>query len=239
MTEEYNPLRHSVVQAFLKADATQMYEADDFIDALLQAVRRELSRVYWNVHQEQLDDRNDWQFLDIPGFEYRRYYWDDCDCGAESPVHDAACAKLTEGPAWNKRRLDAISVPLDEYPPTEDEVANLQAAGLDGPAALDLLGRMGERIDLSREAVWRDQNPPPRCTCGADATWTPKTHHQPTCSPQLPNLRFGKVTVNWYKRMGRGMSVSVDWDERRWRQWFDDVLSALRAYERARCWWAR
>lgn len=130
MGKEYNPLEHSVVQAFLKPDGWQRYEADDFIEALLVGLKNELEICYWNWNQESLENRENWELLEVPGgFEYRRYYWGD----------------------------------------EEDES-----------------GR--------------------------------------------PNLKFGPVVVNWYKHLGRGMSINVDWNERQWREWFDEAMKAIRLY---------
>lgn len=131
MTKKYNPLNHSVVQACLKADGWQNFEADDFVEALVYGLKTELDRAYWNWHQEILDNRKDWQLLDIgEGFEYRRYYWGD-------------------------------------------------------------------------------------------------EEHE--CS--LPNLAFREVRINWYKHIGRGMSVNVDWDANRWRVWFDEAMKVIRLYD--------
>jgi hypothetical protein len=130
MSKEYNALDHSVVQALLKPDATQRYEADAFIEALLRGIVHELERVYWNWNQEQLNNREDWEFLEIPGFEYRRYCWTD-DPGE--------CAR--------------------------------------------------------------------------------------------PNMKFGAVIIDWYKYLGRGMSVNVDWSALQWKSWFNDVLKALSMYD--------
>ena len=131
MNKKYNPLEHSVVQALLKPDATHCYEVDDFVEALILGLYRELERCYWNWNQEGLEHRKDWQLLDVPGgFEYRRYYWGD-----------------------------------------EEE------------------------------------------NCG------------------LPNLKFGPVVINWYKRIGRGMSTNVDWSEKQWREWFDEAMKSVRLYD--------
>ena len=131
MGKEYNPLEHSVVQALLKPDATHRYECDDFIEALMFGLRRELERCYWNWNQEQLDERKDWELVGLDlGFEYRRYYWGD----------------------------------------EEDEA-----------------GR--------------------------------------------PNFKFGSVVINWYKHVGRGMSTNVDWNEKQWREWFDEAMKAIRLYD--------
>lgn len=207
--KEYNPLEHSVVQGLLKADATHRYEVSDFVEALLFRIKSELERVYWNTHQEDLNNREDWQFLEIPGFEYRRYFWDDCDCGAESPVHAKDCRSAAEHDEWNRRRLDAISDPPD-------------------PEMM-----FGRELHFERSPEWEKQNPHPPCTCGADEAWKPRDYHLPNCSPMLPNLAFGDVRVNWYKHLGRGTSTNVDWNEKQWREWFDAVMAAIRAYEDA------
>lgn len=86
-SKQYNPFEHSIVQAALKADGYQRYECSEFVEALLRSLVRELERVYWNWNQEQFEDRKDREFLEIEGFEYRRYFWDDCDCGFDEIDH--------------------------------------------------------------------------------------------------------------------------------------------------------
>lgn len=228
--KEYNPLEHSVVQALLKADATHRYEVSDYVEALIFSLHRELERVYWNWNQEQLDNREDWQLVAC-GFEYRTYFWGECDCGAESPIHAKDCAFVVGHSEWNRRRLDALSDP-PENPVTETEIAEAETKGI---ARRDYvmanMHRFGSKLNFEREDAFRAANPRPPCTCGAEANWKERGYHLATCSPQLPNFKFGPVVINWYKHMGRGMSTNVDWDEKQWREWFDQALAAIRLYD--------
>lgn len=226
MTKEYNPLEHSVVQAFLKADACNRYEVPDYVEALIFGLRRELERCYWNWHQEQLEDRDDWQ-LDVGGgFEYRRYFWGECDCGAESPVHAKDCPFVADHYEWNNGRLEAISDPVA----TKEEIA---AAKERGASSWELMSMCCSKLsfDPEREAAYEREHPHPPCTCGAEANWQERDYHFDTCSPQLPNLKFKEVRINWYKHMGRGMSVNVDWTEKQWRDWFDEAMKVIKLYD--------
>ena len=47
-----------------------------------------------------------------------------------------------------------------------------------------------------------------------------------------PNLACCGAAVRWYKHVGRGMTVDVDWDEKRWRRWLDESLAVVRAMDR-------
>jgi hypothetical protein len=201
----YNPLNHSVVQAYMKADGWQKYECPDYVEALLFAIKNELERVYWNWHQERLEDREDWQFLELEGFQYRRYFWGECDCGAESPVHSTECRIKKEHDGWIRRRLDETCEQVE--------------------------GQFYSNIRFDRFEEWEKNNPYPPCTCGAEESWKERDHHLETCSPQLPNLVFENVMVSWYKHMGRGMSINVDWTEKQWREWFDRCLKKLGIYD--------
>lgn len=129
MTKEYNPLEHSVVQACGLSGGIRRYEVSDFVEALVFAIERELERVYSNWNQK-LFEEHDWQFIEIEGFAWRRFYWGD-----------------------NEKEMD------------------------------------------------------------------------------LPNLTFGEVQICWYKYPGRGMSTNVDYDERQWREWFDEVMKTVRLYD--------
>jgi len=224
--KEYNPLEHSLVQAFLKPDACNRFEVErnSFIHCLLKGIVDCLETAYWNVKQQNLEDRESREFLEIPGFEYRRYYWDDCDCGADSPVHSKDCRQIAEHGEWNDRRLSAISEPSEWSLMSQDERDKL--------SALEALSKMGSRLHFDRSEDWEKDNPHPPCTCGATETWQPRDHHLPSCSPQQPNMKFGEVVINWYKYLGRGTSTNVDWDEHQWRVWFDAAIQAIGEWER-------
>lgn len=218
MSKVYNPLNHSVVQGLLKADGYQRYECPDYVEALLREVMRELERVYWNWHQEQFEDRKDWQYLKIEGFAHRRYCWDDCDCGVESPVHAKDCKSVTEYWEWNRRRLAAIS-----DPPTKEAIEFAKKIGC--------YPLVAHEQHFERSPAWVKGNPPPACNCGAEGSWVPRETHAETCSPQLPNMEFSRVRISWYKRLGRGMSVNVDWTPARWVKWFDRLMALIRTYD--------
>jgi len=233
MTNEYNPLEHSIVQALLKADATHRYEVPEYVEALIFGIYRELKRVYWNWNQERLEDREDWQLLDLPqGFEYRRYCWADCDCGAESPIHSKDCRCIVEHGEWNSRRL-SYGTDEPENPVTEEDIAEAIKRGIPRQDfVISQAFRFARRLNLARCDEWEKLNPHPPCTCGAEATWKARDEHLPSCSPGLPNMSFGEVRINWYKYIGRGMSVNVDWDAQRWREWFDECLKRIAFYDR-------
>lgn len=84
MTEEYDPIQHSVVHAV--TGVWCRYSADDFVEALFSAILDEIKRVHWNVfqhqwgpswHADQVEDPM------IPGISFVRYY-DGCECEDES-----------------------------------------------------------------------------------------------------------------------------------------------------------
>jgi len=56
------------------------YKCPEFVDALLNYLCQEISRVYWNVNQKEWDE---YENPRIPNIEYRPYYWGDCTCGWE------------------------------------------------------------------------------------------------------------------------------------------------------------
>ncbi len=223
--KQYKPLEHSVVQGFMKADGWNRYEVQrhGYVHALLNEIVSRLDTAYWNAKQEQFKDRKDREFLEIPGFEYRRYYWDDCDCGADSPVHAKECRQVAEHEEWNDRRIDAISDPSEYSRLTSEQKTELEP--------FEALMKCSRLVHFDRSESWEKNNPRPPCTCGATAAWKPRDHHLPTCSPQQPNLKFGEVIVNWYKYLGRGTSTNVDWTEREWRVWFDDVIAAISEWD--------
>ncbi len=51
----------------------QSHKTDDHAEALILALLKEISRVYWNINQRE------WHYEDpeIPGLETRGYYWGD------------------------------------------------------------------------------------------------------------------------------------------------------------------
>jgi hypothetical protein len=209
MSKEYNPLDHSVVQAFM--GTWQHYECDEFVEALVRQLLKEVARVYGNWKQKSFEERGDWQFLEIPGFEYRRF-WGDCDCGFEELEH-----RWSE---QNHHKPDCYYVTthslLKINPHSQPEIIyKSQCARYDIPYN-DGLGC----------AI--------HCTCGHEEKyqeWQQTHGHSEKCSPSLPNLKFGEVTINWYKHIGRGMSSNVDWNGEQWHTWFSEALKAIRLYD--------
>lgn len=57
---------------------------------------------------------------------------------------------------------------------------------------------------------------------------------------KLPNFTFGddfihgRVELRWYKYPGRGMSCNVEWNPDQWVAWFDEAMTALGDYDKAR-----
>lgn len=237
---EYNPLDHSVVQALLKPDATHRYEVPEYVEALVFHLKRELDTVYWNWNQSSLEDSKDWQLVMPWGFEYRRYCWGDCDCGANSPVHIPDCRMLTEHREWNDRRIKAISDPSAWSLMSEDirheklqEIRDsAQREGRDAQFSMMMMfAQYGSSVvHFDRSDEWEKDNPVPSCSCGAEQDWKPRGYHLATCSPGLPNMKFGDVTINWYKYIGRGMSTNVNWTAPEWVEWFNNALGAISLY---------
>lgn len=84
MAEEYNPLNHSVVQAFM-GGVWCRYQCDDFVEALLTALLDEVRRVHWNVYQHQWGPSWHADQVEDPcieGILFTRYY-DGCECEDE------------------------------------------------------------------------------------------------------------------------------------------------------------
>lgn len=247
-TKEYNPTDHSIVQAFLKADACNRYEVPDFVEALLHHIKSELERVYWNVKQEQLDNREDWQFLEIPGFEYRCYCWGDCDCGfdeldhewSEAHKHAPECYYVTTHALIDalpeKTEIDRLCKERNKWTPFSKESDRVQ----------NKISAASKRKRQKETEIYKAQcakygiswnggsGCAVHCTCGHDrqySEWRQVNDHKPTCSPGLPNMRFGDVRINWYKHLGRGTSTNVDYTDKQWREWMDKVLLELRRWE--------
>jgi hypothetical protein len=236
--KEYNSLEHSVVQG-LKGDATHRYEVPEYVEALIRHLKRELDTVYWNWEQQRLDDRYDWQLI-FSGFEYRRYYWGDCDCGADSAVHATECRMLSEHEEWNRRRIEAISDPSQwDLMSEEAREAKIQEikdksqrdGGDIGFALMMLFVEHGSsNIHFDRSEQWEKDNPHPPCSCGAENEWKPRDYHLASCSPGLPNIKFGSVTVNWYKHIGRGMSTNAALSPAEWVEWFNEAIKVIGLY---------
>lgn len=93
----YNPLSHSLVQAM--HGVWSEYEADDFVEALLQSILEEIKRVHWNVYQHEWDSTYWGDSIsdpEIPGLYYSRWYTDHCDCGGidNDRSHEPNCVGL-------------------------------------------------------------------------------------------------------------------------------------------------
>jgi hypothetical protein len=105
-------------------------------------------------------------------FTVRPYYWGECNCGGQGPRHAADCRISTEWAGWVSRRMDFASGEADD----------------DGFAPLDM-----SKLDAFPE-------PPPTCSCGAEATWVER-ECAPTCSLLLPNFVHhpSGFELRWYK----------------------------------------
>jgi len=196
MTQQYTP---TLAQACF-GNATSEYALPEFAEAFFHHVWRDIERVYWNIHQKKFD----WYGTtdpDIPGITVRPYYWGDCNCGAEYPIHEKDCAVLTEMAEWTSRRLN-YSVDPDSH-----------------------------EINFRKLSAFEEKNPVPACSCGAEQSWTPRDRHEPTCGTMLPNFVACGAEIRWYKHPGRGMSTNVDWTEKRWRLWLDETLRIIRDHE--------
>lgn len=205
---EYNPLDHSIVQAAV--GTWSRYECDDFVEALLDQILREIRRVHWNVFQHQWEATwygDEIEDPEIPGILFVRFYQDRCDCGGLEPIHASDCLWALCRHDWNRRRIEAISDPIP--------------------------GGFGRIVDFSRErqAAFEATDPPPLCTCGASEAWDENRGCLPTCIGQRANFQHEDVEFRWYKRPGRGMSTNKDWSADEWRAWHARCLATVRAFE--------
>lgn len=83
MTEEYNPLQHSIVQA--SVGTWCRYSVDAFVEALFSAILEEITRVHWNVYQHRWGPSWHADEIEDPmidGIQFTRYY-DGCPCEDE------------------------------------------------------------------------------------------------------------------------------------------------------------
>jgi len=210
VSEEYDPLRHSVVQAC--SGAWSKFECDDFVEALFESILSEIKRVHWNVYQHQWEATwhgDEVEDPEIPGISFVRFYADRCDCGGQAPIHPNACDISRLFQEWNRRRLDAISDPVD------------------GPFP----GVRSFSFDPARETAFEAKVPRPKCTCGASDAWDEDRGCLPTCIGQRPNFQHEDVEIRWYKWPGRGMSTNKDWTPTEWRDWFNRCLKMVRAFD--------
>ena len=204
MAKPYNPLNHSVVQACV--GAWEQFEVPDYVDALFDAILKEIKRVHWNVYQHSWEPTWHGDHVEDPeldGIAFVRYYQDRCDCGGMEPKHSDDCDYLARHSEWNQRRLKAI---------TDD----------DGNCHL---------FDEARNASFVAANPLPDDPCGANDAWDENQGCLPTCIGKRPNFQFEDVAINWYKYPGRGMSTNKDWTPAEWVIWFDRCLAHVRSLD--------
>lgn len=90
MTNQYNPLNHSIVQTLYGSH--EEFQCDDFVQALLDHVLEEIKRVHWNLYQHEWSPTwhgDDIEDPCIPGIEFNRYY--ECSC---EDVHKEGCPSV-------------------------------------------------------------------------------------------------------------------------------------------------
>lgn len=89
----YNPFQYSIIQATF--GTWNQYAVDDFVEALLDNILKEITRVHWNVFQHEWKPswRGDGiEDPEIPGIAFVRYY-DGCPCEDE-PKHWPDCRHM-------------------------------------------------------------------------------------------------------------------------------------------------
>lgn len=98
MSQPYNPLEHSIVQA-ITGSRHETYEASDFQIALLYDIARTIKRVHMNRYQSTWDRWSDDPH--IPGIEWRSFrYGDECECpeaqdgSGDGPNHLEDCRAI-------------------------------------------------------------------------------------------------------------------------------------------------
>jgi hypothetical protein len=95
MSEPYNPLNHSVVQA--SVGTWEQFQVDDYVDALFEAILNEIERIHWNLYQHVWGPTwhaDEVENPEIEGISFVRFYADRCDCGGNA---DSDCPKSCIG----------------------------------------------------------------------------------------------------------------------------------------------
>ena len=51
---------------------------------------------------------------------------------------------------------------------------------------------------------------------------------------EKPNLKFdfSPQEIRWYKYPRRGQNCTIEWDEKEWREWFDEGMKVIRKNEK-------
>ena len=202
-------------------NATGEYDCPNFVDAFLEHICREIERVYWNIHQKEWDG---YSGVDpqIPGIEYRPYYWGDCTCGWD----DKECPER-HAPTCYQQDADLKYIRQVEYKIDRSLVPPKYKALCD-KYGIPWNNGYGCAVHCTcdyceRFEAWFNENK------------LGKQGHADDCPIVLPNFKFQDAEIRWYKHRGRGQSVNVSWNEKQWRQWFDECLRHIRDYEEEIC----
>lgn len=108
-------------------------------------------------------------------FSMMPYYWGDCTCGCDCPIHKKACDKETKWSQWVEDRIEFACGKADK----------------NGFA----------QIDISKFPKFEKKNPAPKCTCGAEKEWVVGDKHKSDCLLMRPNFHYKPTSfqIQWYK----------------------------------------
>jgi len=191
----------------------EKYECPDYVTSLVQCLLGEIRRVQpeWNEDED----------LDFAGIEYHPYYWGDCTCGYDE-----------EKRKWYENHHHTADCFHMRYLAEEKR---LLWDKLEGQSILGKWRKVRPYlVQWSKSNGYEDASHGGMaiyCTCPYGQEWSEwsSTHfHAPDCKLMLPNFKFGEAGICWYKHVGRDMCTNVDWDETKWREWFNNCLAAIR-----------
>jgi hypothetical protein len=136
-------------------------------------------------------------------FEVHQYWWGDCTCGAECPIHLTNCDTETKMSYWLDSRIRACSGKPNKNGCVE--------------------------IRLDKFDKWEKKNPSPKCTCGAEADWKPKDEHKETCALIRPNFLHKPTgySLMWYKYPLRDSYANQDLTLKQFSKIIDNCIKSL------------
>jgi hypothetical protein len=136
-------------------------------------------------------------------FEVHPYWWGECTCGAECPIHAKGCDIVTKWGDWVSARINACSGKPDKHGFAE--------------------------VRFGMFANWEKKNPAPKCTCGAENNWVEKEEHESSCKLVAPNFWYkpSDFQIQWYKYPLRDSYKNQNINLSDFRKIIDDCIKSL------------
>lgn len=207
MTQYYEPELGQLVFGCAWGEYELSPKLEDYLEMKLRELLLEVIDERYIEHNYVEEFKND-------VFEMRDYYWGDCVCGYEEIEAEWSEQNRHQEHCYQKEYNELYQQHLNSNIPDEEVEQLCIKYGID--------------YDDGRGCAVH-------CTCDYEKRWEEfisKNSHKDDCPTILPNFKCGDFEVQWYKYIGRGMSVNRKISRNELKEIFRKCLASLEGREK-------